>query len=438
MSDIERRSGRRNVRSTTTAASTETSAPVAPLASLAAPQATGPADAAVATGAHGRFQWRTSKGSPVGAGELGRETAKEGAASVSSWRRPRTIGRPVKAEVVMAFSRQVASFLEAGISVLEALEIVGEESSSDVMRSRVADMRTAIERGSSFADAINAHPDVFPAYYRAMVRSAEFTGRLDDVLNQLSIYLERDIVARKDVKSALTYPILVLIVATAAMIVMAVFVLPKFSGMYRSLGADLPLPTRILLGTTDFMTGSWPLILLTILGAFAVSWAIIGGDHGKSRRDRFMMRLPVVGVLFHMISIERFCRVLAALAKAGVPLPDAIEMSAASTNNSIFETKLAVVRDTLVRGGGLSAPMIESGIFPTAARQMIRVGERTGSLAHQLTKAAGYYEREVSFRMKRATDLFQPAVIMFVGVLVGFVAVAQVSAMYSIFSQVQT
>ena len=138
------------------------------------------------------------------------------------------------------------------------------------------------------------------------------------------------------------------------------------------------------------------------------------------------MRLPVVGELFHIISIERFCRVLAALAKAGVPLPDAIEMSAASTNNSIFEEKLVAVRDTLIRGGGLSGPVVESGIFPVAARQMIRVGERTGSLGHQLTKAAGYYEREVTFQMKRATDLFQPAVILFVGLMVGFVAVAQV------------
>jgi type IV pilus assembly protein PilC len=408
------------------------------LASLAAPQPESASDTPAASRTVGRFRRRGQHGPADRAPELGRDANKDETEAVSSWRRPRTIGRPVKAEVVMAFSRQIASFLEAGISVLEALEIVGEESASDVMRSRVAEMRAAIERGASFADAVNAHPDVFPAYYRAMVRSAEFTGRLDDVLNQLSVYLERDIIARKDVKSALTYPILVLVVATAAMIVMAVFVLPKFSGMYRSLGADLPLPTRMLLGTTDFMTGSWPLILLAILVAFTVSWTIIGGDHGKRRRDRFMMRLPVVGVLFHMISIERFCRVLAALAKAGVPLPDAIEMSAASTNNSIFETKLAVVRDTLIRGGGLSAPMIESGIFPTAARQMIRVGERTGSLGHQLTKAAGYYEREVSFRMKRATDLFQPAVIMFVGILVGFVAVAQVSAMYSIFSQVQT
>jgi type IV pilus assembly protein PilC len=343
----------------------------------------------------------------------------------------------VKADVLMAFSRSVASFLEAGISVFEALEIVGEETASPVMRKRIGEMRAAIERGSSFADAVAAHPDVFPSHYRAMVRSAEFTGRLDEVLFQLAVYLERDLEARKSVKSALTYPVLVLVVATAAMVVMAVFVLPKFSGMYRSLGAQLPLPTRMLLGVTDLLTGSWPLIVAAVGSVVLAAWAVIGGNHGKRRRDRLAMRLPVVGPLFHLISIERFCRVLSALAKAGVPLPDAIEMSAASTNNTVFITKLEVVRDTLVRGGGLSAPVAESGVFPIAARQMIRVGERTGSLGHQLAKAAGYYEREVAYQMKRATDLFQPAVIMFVGGLVGFVAVAQVSAMYSIFNQVK-
>jgi type IV pilus assembly protein PilC len=180
---------------------------------------------------------------------------------------------------------------------------------------------------------------------------------------------------------------------------------------------------------------------LLAVGAMAMlagAYAVVGGSHGKQRRDRLLMALPVVGHLYLLISLERFCRVLAALAKAGVPLPDAIEMSAASTNNTIFVERLAKVREVLVRGGGLSSPIAETELFPTAARQMIRVGEKTGTLAVQLTKAATYYEREVAFHMKKATELFQPAVILFVGGLVGFVAVAQVSAMYSIFGQVQT
>lgn len=384
----------------------------------------------VSKGSKGSKGSKASTGGTVAAGADGTDE------QAPWWRRQ--YGRTVEPEIVMAFSRQMASFVEAGISVLEALEIVGEEVGDPAMRKVVDRMHATIQRGGSFSEAVGEHTSVFPPYYRAMVRSAEFTGRLDQVLDQLAIYIDRDLTARRKVKSALTYPTVVLVVTVIAMGVMSVFVLPKFAGMYGSLGAKLPLPTRLLLGWTDFFTGNLPFIAAgLILAVFAV-YGLIGGSHGKERRDRLFMKTPVVGHLFHLISLERFCRVLAALAKAGVPLPDAIEMSAASTNNTIFMARMVHVRDTLIRGGGLSAPIAETDLFPTAARQMIRVGEKTGTLSAQLTKAANYYEREVGFSLQKATELFQPAVIMFVGGLVGFVAVAQVSAMYSIFSQVKT
>lgn len=414
------------------ASTTTTPAPpaVAPLASLADVGSGAP------TTTPKRSSRRASRRAARAQAERAATAATPAAGAALKWYQ-RSVGRTVPSAVVATFARQVASFIEAGISIVETLEIVAEESSSDVMKRVVTEMRESIQRGGSFSDAVSAHPLVFPGYFRAMVRSAEYTGRVDDVLNQLATYLERDIHAKRQIKSALTYPTLVLVVALAAMVVMAVFVLPKFAGMYRSLGADLPLPTRMLLDVTDFLTASWFFVLGGVAVVVLLGALVIGGAHGKSRRDRLAMRLPVVGPLYHMISIERFCRVLAALATAGVPLPEAIEMSAQSTNNTVFQRRLEIVRDALLRGGGLSAPMVETGIFPVAARQMIRVGERTGTLGRQLTKAAGYYEREVGFRMKRATDLFQPAVILFVGCLVAFVAVAQVAAMYSVFSQVQ-
>jgi len=355
------------------------------------------------------------------------------------WHRIRsaTENRSIKPAVIMAFSRQMSSFLEAGIPILSALEIVGEETSSDPMRVVIEAIRESILRGSSFSGAASAHSSVFPAYYLAMLVSAEYTGDLDDVLAQLANYMERDIGARRQVRSALTYPILVLVIACIAMIVMSIFVLPKFGAMYESLGSDLPLPTRMLLGFTDFVLVGWPFMLGGVVVLWGVAYATAGGSRGKVRRDRLVMRLPVIGDLFHLISLERFCRVLAALATAGVPLPRAVEVAANSTNNSIFIAKMAVVRDVLIRGGGLSEPMVESGLFPTAARQMIRVGEQTGALGEQLAKAAAYYEREVAFKMKSATDLFEPTVIVLVGLIVGFVAVAQVAAMYSIFGQVK-
>ncbi len=361
-----------------------------------------------------------------------------GAGQATKTKKPAfSIGKSIKAEVVMAFSRQLSSFLEAGISVLDGLEIVAQQTASQPMRTVITDVRASIQRGTSFATAIDAHPGVFPAFYRAMLTSAEYTGDLDAVLSQLSEYLERDIAAKRQIKSALTYPIIVLVVAFAAMIVMSVFVLPKFTGLYSSLGAQLPLPTRMLIGFTNFMTGYWLFVLAAMAVMFIIVSVILGGARGKSRRDSLAMKLPVIGNLFQLISLERFCRVLSSLSTAGVPLPVAISLSADSTNNTFFKTSMVTVREALVRGGGLYEPMVATGLFPIAARQMIHVGERTGMLGNQLGKAASYYEREVKFTMKKATELFQPAVILLVASVVGFIAVAQVAAMYSIFGQIK-
>jgi type IV pilus assembly protein PilC len=388
-----------------------------------------------ADGSGGEADSRTAEGTALLTAESDAEKRV-----VAAEKKPRqlfSIGKTIKPAVIMAFSRQLSSFLEAGIPLLDALEIVGQQTSSPLMRKVVDDIRGSIHRGTSFVEAVNDHPDVFPAYYRAMLAAAEYTGNLDLVLSQLAAYLERDIAARREVKSALTYPVVVLIVAIVAMVVMSLFVLPKFTSLYRSLGASLPLPTRMLIAFTDFMQHDWPFVLGGFaIGAIVLSVAI-GGVRGKGRRDVVTMKLPVIGNLFHLVSLERFLRVLASLANAGVPLPAAIGLSADSTNNSLFKKKMVAVREVLVRGGGLYEPMEETELFPIAARQMIQVGERTGTLGNQLDKAASYYEREVTFSMKKATTLFQPLVIMCVALVVGFVAVAQIAAMYSIFGQVK-
>jgi type IV pilus assembly protein PilC len=348
------------------------------------------------------------------------------------------IGRAVKPEIVMNFSRQLSSFLRAGIPILEALATVGEEMPSEKMAEVIGEISAELQRGGSVGDAIAKHPKVFPGYYIAMVRSAELTGQLDDVLEELAGYLERDIAAKRQVRSALTYPMFVMGLAVVAVVVMAVWVLPKFKGLYSNLGAKLPLPTRILLGFTDFVTDYWHLIIGAFVAIGLLIFAVIGGSHGKSRRDRLALKLPVLGSLLHLIAVERFCRILSALATAGVPLPDAIKVSADSTNNTVFQTKLGEARDAMIRGAGLAKPIADSGIFPAAARQMIRVGESTGTLDAQLESAASFYERELAYRLKKATDLFEPIVIVVVGLVVGFVAVAQISAMYSVFHQIKT
>jgi type IV pilus assembly protein PilC len=345
------------------------------------------------------------------------------------------IGRAVKAEELMNFSRQAASFLKAGVPILDALSVVGEENASKKMQEVLADVQRRLRAGSSFGDAVGQHPKVFPGYYVAVVRSAELTGRLDSALDKLSEYLEREVEAKKKVKSALTYPIIVFCLAIMAMIVMAVYVLPKFRDLYSELNAHLPLPTRMLLGFTNLMTNWWWLILLIFGIVVGVAVAVFAGKKGKVRRDKTV--LPAVGKLFNLIAIERFCRVLSTLVQSGVPLPDAVHVAADSTNNSVFRTKLKEVREAMVRGEGLARPIQASGLFPPAARQMIRVGEVTGSLDLQLENAAVFYERELNYELKRVTDMFEPAILIIVGAAVAFVAVAQISAMYSIYHQVK-
>src|SRR3954447_3016385 len=340
---------------------------------------------------------------------------------VAPWyKREYFIGRAVKREEVMNFSRQVASFLRAGVPILDLLAVVGEESSSKKMREVLADMQRRLRSGASFGDAIGVHTNVFPGYYIAVVRSAELTGQLDDALDQLAGYLERELAAGRQLKSSLTYPTIVLLLAVVAVIIMSFFVLPQFKDFYKGLGAKLPLPTRMLLGFTDFVQTWWWALLGGFAAAVAAVFLLIGGERGKGRRDALLLRLPAVGSVMNLVAIERFCRVLSALVHAGVPLPDAVQVSADSTNNRVFQTKLATVREAMMRGEGLARPIAASGIFPAAARQMIRVGESSGSLDHQLQSAATYYERELTFRLKRVTDLFEPAVILVVGGAVGF------------------
>ncbi len=306
--------------------------------------------------------------------------AQSGLEKDAWYKREFFIGRTVKAEDVMNFSRQAASFMRAGIPILDSLSIVAEESSAKELKKVLADIQRRLRAGSSFGDAIACHPRVFPGYYIAVIRASELTGQLDDAFDQLSAYMQRDITAKRQVKSALTYPTFVFVLAIAAVVVMAVYVLPKFKGFYKSLGAKLPLPTRILLGFTDFMAAWWFVIIAVVAGLILLGIVVFGGSSGKSRRDAVLLRIPAIGPLLQLIAIERFCRVLAALVHAGVSLPAAVSVSADSTNQTVFKQKLAIAREAMIRGEGLARPIAATGLFPAAARQMIRVGESTGSL----------------------------------------------------------
>jgi type IV pilus assembly protein PilC len=346
--------------------------------------------------------------------------------------------KKVKPVILMNFSRQLAAFLRAGIPILDALTTLTESSSNALLEAILIDIADALRSGAPLSEAMAAHASSFPNYYVGILRSAELTGNLDTVLDQLADYIERDLGARRAVKSALTYPIVICVMAVATIIVLTAFVLPKFEVFFKNFNAKLPLPTRMLLAGTGFLQ-AWYLV---IGGVFVVSavvlFLVLRSERGKLLRDRALLRTPVIGEIVRCATIERFFRILGSMLRAGVPVPEAMEAANEGCNNRVYERGLRAARDGMLRGEGLSGPLSTTGLFPKVAAQMLRVGEDTGTLDRQLVLAADFYQGELSHKVKRLTTLFEPLIILVMGGIVGFVAIALVSAMYGIFNQVKT
>jgi type IV pilus assembly protein PilC len=338
---------------------------------------------------------------------------------------------------VMNFTRQLAVFMKAGIPIMEALEVILEETQNKMMRAVLVDMVDSLRAGDTFATASAGHPEAFPNFYVGILESAELTGNLDAVLNQLADYMERDAKARGKVTAALIYPAVVAAMSVVTVLVLAVFVMPRFVVFFNSLHAKLPLVTRMLLNSTSFISHWWYAelaVALILVGGFI---AMRRSDTGRARLDQLMLKLPVIGDLTETAIVERVCRVLASMLRAGVDLPRSMAVTAESANNAVYRKALEGVREAMMQGQGLAEPLALTNLFPAAARQMFRVGEETGTLDQQLEVAAAYYNRELETKLERATALFEPAIIIFMGVVVGFVAVALISAMYGIYNQVK-
>ena len=338
---------------------------------------------------------------------------------------------------VMNFSRQLAVFMKAGIPIMEALEVIVEETQGKMMKEVLNDMVESLRNGDTFAAAAVLHPEAFPNFYVGILESAELTGNLDLVLNQLADYIDRDAQARSKITSALIYPSVVAGMSVFTVGVLAVFVMPKFVVFFKSLNAKLPLPTRIMIAFSGFFGQWWYVIFAIIIAIMIGLIAMRRSKAGRARLDAIFLRLPVIGDITQTAILERVCRILASLLRAGVDMPRSMTVTAESANNAVYRTALESVRTEMMEGQGLAQPIARTGIFPGAAVQMFRVGEETGTLDQQLENAATYYSRELETKVDRATSLFEPAIIIVMGVVVGFVAIALISAMYGIYNQVK-
>ena len=335
------------------------------------------------------------------------------------------------------FTRQLAVFMRAGIPIMEALEVITEETQNKILKVVLLEMVDSLRAGDTFAAAAAIHPEAFPNFYVGILESAELTGNLDTVLNQLADYIDRDSKARGKVTAALIYPSVVACMSVVTVLVLAVFVMPRFEVFFKSLNAKLPLMTRLLLSSTSIIGKDWYFelaLVIIIVGGFMTMRRT---DKGRDILDSLMLKLPVIGDLTETAIIERVCRVLASMLRAGVDLPRSMAVTAESANNAVYKKALEGVREAMMQGQGVSGPINQTELFPAAARQMFRVGEETGTLDQQLEVAAAYYNRELETKLERATALCEPAIIIFMGVVVGFVAVALISAMYGIYNQVQ-
>jgi type IV pilus assembly protein PilC len=344
----------------------------------------------------------------------------------------------VKREQVMNLTRQLGAFIRAGLPVIDAVRALGSEARNSAVRRMMEEIEDGLRGGDMLSDCFARHPKIFPEFYCGILQSAELTGQLDTVLDQLAKYLERDLEAKRRIKSALIYPVIIAIMSVVTVVVLSVFVLPKFKIFFDSLNAKLPLPTRILLGGTDFFTQWWWAMLAGLVAIALGYFGAMRTESGRYARDRFFLSVPVLGGVIQFTLVERFCRILSSMVGAGVSLPMALRVATESLRNLVFVRALSHVGEAMLEGEGLAKPLADTKLFPPTAAQMMRVGEETGTLDTQLEVTARYYEGELDYRLKKLTALFEPLVIVAMGGVVGFVAVALVSAMYGIFNQVPT
>lgn len=343
-------------------------------------------------------------------------------------------GRPVKQVVVLQVTRQLAAFTAAGVPILEALRILARTVTDRRMIEALTTIGQDVEDGESLAEAARVHSDIFPSYYLAILEASQQSGELQSTFETLSDYLERDLAAGRAVKSALFYPALLLAMAFVAVSVISTYVLPRFVTFFDSLNTPLPVTTRILITASSFFGEFWWLGLLLFLIAISAFLIYRRTLEGRLQIDTMLLRVPVVGKLIQLVSLERFTRTLGSLSKAGIPIPDGLALAAGVMNNKAFEMAIRKVREGVIGGLGLSGPLAATAVFPEETIQILRVGEQTGRLTEQLTHAASYYAKELEYRLKNLTTILEPVILVLVGGGVGFVAVALVSAMYGIYS----
>ncbi len=340
----------------------------------------------------------------------------------------------VKPKDVIMFSRQLATLLGSGITMVPALNMLQEQMSNRILKEATTEILDDLRAGSSFSGALVKHTKIFGEVFCKLASVGEQSGSLESSLKQAAIYVEKDSVAKKKIQRALTYPTIVLVVALVVVTVMIVFVLPQMTTMFTSMGADLPLTTKLLIGIIGFAASYKLHILVAIVVLVVIAIAGFRQPAVRYKLDRLLLTVPILGPVNLMNEMAHFSQTTSLLIHAGLSLPDIMNIAQQTSGNRVMCEALSKVRQGLVQGEGISAPMLENKLFPRLLVQMVRVGEETGNLESTLNIVAESYETEANDKLSGLIAMIEPTMTVGLGLLVAFVALSVISPMYSILS----
>jgi type IV pilus assembly protein PilC len=341
--------------------------------------------------------------------------------------------KKVKTADLTVFSRQFATMINSGVSLIRSLNILSEQTENPKLAEIITEIRNDVEEGQSLSDSIAKHPDTFPKLYVAMCRAGETAGMLDSVLLRVADTMEKDLALKRKIKSAMTYPVVVLLMAVALTGVMLIFIVPTFVGMFESLGGELPLPTRVLLLMSAMLRNFWYIIMFVPIIAWQAFKQARRQENVRFQLDRIKLKAPVFGVLFHKIALSRFSRNLGTLLRAGVPILTALEITADTVNNGVIGNATNDVKLSVKEGESVAGPLAQHAVFPPMVVQMLAVGEETGAMDEMLVKISDFYDDEVTAMTESLTAMLEPLMIGVLGGIVGAMVIALYMPMFKIF-----
>jgi type IV pilus assembly protein PilC len=346
------------------------------------------------------------------------------------------ISRGVGAKRIAIFTRQFSVMLDAGLPLVQCLEILGDQEENKTFQAIIQQVRTDVESGASLADAMRKHPKAFDNLYTNMVAAGESGGILDIILQRLSVYIEKAVKLNSQVKSALIYPVSIIVIAALVVFIILWKVIPVFAQLFAGLGGEMPWLTRTVIAASNFVADYFIfMILVVVFGCVAVSrWHKT--PHGRRILDGALLKIPVVGMLLRKIAVARFCRTLGTLTASGVPILDGLEITAKTAGNAIIEDAVMAVRKSVEEGKTVSEPLAQTKVFPSMVVQMINVGEQTGALDQMLSKIADFYEEEVDTAVAGLMKLIEPVMITVLGAVIGTIVAAMYLPLYSILSKI--